>query len=87
MSYDIDEFVNVRARDARRVNIYESLDLTDEQLDEATDEQLFEEFPRVFAREFEYDFINTSASPVLVFELAGVPVAYYDAELFEGRIV
>lgn len=80
MSYDLDTFVNVTAKQTgKRVEFVDSADLTQE--------DLFEILPAKFAEQFEHDAVNEQADPVFVYELNSNPVAFYDCELLTGYIV
>lgn len=80
MTYDLDTFVNVTAKNGRLVDF-------GAESDEYSDEDLYEYFPSQFAKQFVYDTVNTQADPVFVYERDGQPVAFYDCELLCGRIV
>jgi hypothetical protein len=70
MSYTADAFVNK--------NNYNY-----EIFDEAADEvEMFETFPALFVAEnnIVYDTRNDAGDPVFVYEIAGLPVAWYDCE-------
>ena len=79
MAYDLDLFVNVTSKEGTAVELY------DESVD-YTDEMLFETLPFKFSRAFTYNKRNTEADPVIVYELDGVPVAWWDCENVRGYI-
>jgi hypothetical protein len=80
MSYDLDTFVNVTAKQTGRKIVFEdSVDLTQD--------DLFQALPAQFADNFEYDAVNEQADPVFVYERNGKPIAFYDCELLVGYIV
>ena len=68
--YNIDTFVN-----GNNPNIDYS---------ESTEE--FNVLEAKFTKKFKFDTVNTQASPVLVYELNGDPVAWYDEEMQLGFI-
>ena len=80
MTYDIDTFVNVTAKQNGRLVEFEDnedFDVVD----------LFERFPEEFEKLITYDTKNTQADPVFVYVLNGEPVSFYDCELLRGYIV
>jgi len=79
MAYDLDLFVNVTSKEGTAVELY------DESVD-YTDEMLFETLPFKFSRAFTYNKRNTEADPVIVYELNGAPVAWWDCENVRGYI-
>jgi hypothetical protein len=74
--YDLDEFVN---------NSKNNVDFRKYE-DDASTIDMFERLPAMFAAKFKWDTLNESADPVLVWELNGQPVAWYDCEMFVGYI-
>ena len=80
MTYDIDTFVNVTAKEnGRLIEFEDSVDF--DEID------LFERFPEEFEKLITFDTKNTQADPVFVYGLNGEPVAFYDCELLRGYIV
>ena len=79
MSYDIDTFVNTNNYNAEMyVDDIDAVDCDD----------MFEMFPTQFARDnnIAYDTVNRDADPVVVYELNGAPVAWYDCENLYGFV-
>jgi hypothetical protein len=70
MSYNVDAFVNNNNYNYEIFN------------EAADDVEMFETFPTQFVAEnnIAYDTRNDAGDPVFVYELAGVPVAWYDCE-------
>jgi uncharacterized protein YkuJ len=68
--YDIDTFVNSN---------FATVDFS------ASDED-FDVLEALFTKKFKFDNINTQAMPVLVYELNGNAVAWYDEEMQMGFI-
>lgn len=80
MSYDLDHFVNVTAKQTGRCVVFaDSAELTQD--------DLFQALPAQFADAFEYDTVNEQADPVFVYERNDEPIAFYDCELLTGYIV
>lgn len=79
--YYIDEFVNYTAPLNGRC-----IDMS-AQVKNTTDNILYEELPSEFARRFEWDNINETAFPVMVWEKKGKPVAYWDCEYCIGYFI
>lgn len=75
MSYNIDTFVNTNA-----YNFAFS--------DEPSEDDMFDVYPGLFVAQnsIVHDVVNQQADPVFVYELAGVPVAWYDCEHFCGFV-
>ena len=76
MLYDLDTFVNT--------NNYNYEMLTEP----VEDEDMFETFPAKFVADnsIVYDCVNHAADPVFVYELQGLPVAWYDCENLYGFV-
>lgn len=74
MSYDLDTFVNTNDSNF-------AYTVTD-----VSDDDMFEALPNTFAKKFTYDNVNYAADPVFVYELKGVPVAWYDCENMYGFV-
>jgi hypothetical protein len=76
--YYIDEFVNYIAPSRGRC-IDMSTQVKTNDLD-----VLHEQLPSEFANRFEWDSFNERAFPVMIWEKAGEPVAYWDCEYCVG---
>jgi hypothetical protein len=76
MRYDIDTFVNSNSYNYNFTN------------EPADDVEMFEAYPANFAtvNNIAHDTVNQQADPVFVYELAGVPVAWYDCENAVGFV-
>ena len=74
MSYNLDAFVNNNDSNF-------AYTVTD-----VSDDDMFEALPNTFAKKFKSDNVNYGADPVFVYELAGVPVAWYDCENMCGFV-
>lgn len=74
MSYNLDAFVNNNDSNF-------AYTVTD-----VSDDDMFEALPNTFAKKFKFDNVNYQADPVFVYELAGVPVAWYDCENMYGFV-
>ena len=68
--YNIDTFVN---GNTANVNFSES-------------DEDFDVLEAIFTKKFKFDNVNTTAMPVLVYELNGNAVAWYDEEMQLGFI-
>lgn len=75
MSYNLDVFVNNNAHNFTFSN-------------EPSEDDMFDVYPNEFVKQnnIVYDAVNEQADPVFVYELAGVPVAWYDCENFCGFV-
>jgi len=79
MRYNLDTFVNTNNYNAEiHVNDVDAVDCDD----------MFEMFPTQFARDnnIVYDTVNRDADPVVVYELNGAQVAWYDCENLHGFV-
>lgn len=87
MSYDLDQFVNeIAPKEGVYVNLF------DENRDYSDEDIIFESIPRQFVREYVRKIWgkvteNNDAFPVIVYESAGKPVAWWDCENVWGYYI
>ena len=76
MVYDLDAFVNNNAYNCSLLIV------------EPNDDDMFDVYPDLFVQQnrIAHDTVNQQADPVFVYELDGVPVAWYDCENICGFV-
>ena len=75
---------NQREREEKRKVGYTTVSTTVEGAAESDED--FDVLEAIFTKKFKFDNVNTTAMPVLVYELNGNAVAWYDEEMQLGFI-